>query len=144
LSYVAYRGSISSDIEYDWYRLDGQNNFQLSADWRAGICIVAEVADTNERLPPFTISGTNMRVIPAARYQESNMATLGDEVTWQINYQWSVLGFVGAGRAANSCSNFFAVDSQLSKSVSFRYLIAKQYGFNMGLDVVRGTEDTAW
>ncbi|MFQ3322650.1 MAG: outer membrane protein assembly factor BamA [Pseudomonadales bacterium] len=32
LSYVAYRDSIGSDIEYDWYRLDGQNYFQLSSD----------------------------------------------------------------------------------------------------------------
>jgi outer membrane protein assembly factor BamA len=53
LSYVAYRGSIGSDIEYDWYRLDGQNYFQLSEDWRMGIHVVAEIAYTNERLPPF-------------------------------------------------------------------------------------------
>ena len=144
LSYVAYRGSISSDIEYDWYRLDGQNNFQLSADWRAGIHIVAEVADTNERLPPFAMPGINMRGIPAARYQGSHMATLEGEVTWQMNYRWSVLGFAGAGRAANSSSDFSAADSQLSKGVGFRYLIAKQYGFNMGLDVARGPEDTVW
>jgi hypothetical protein len=144
LSYVAYRDSIGSDIEYDWYRLDGQNYFQLNPDWRAGIHIVAEVADTNERLPPFAMPGINMRGIPAARYQGSHMATLEGEVTWQMNYRWSVLGFAGAGRAANSSSDFSAAGSQLSKGVGFRYLIAKQYGFNMGLDVARGPEDTVW
>ena len=66
LSYIAYRDSIGSDIEYDWYRLDGQNYFQLSSDWRAGIHVVAEIADTDERLPPFATPGINMRGIPAA------------------------------------------------------------------------------
>ena len=29
-------------------------------------------------------------------------------------------------------------------AIGFRYLIAKQYGFNMGIDVARGPEDTVW
>jgi hypothetical protein len=144
LSYIAYRDSIGSDIEYDWYRLDGQNYFQLSSDWRAGIHVVAEIADTDERLPPFATPGINMRGIPAARYQGSHVATLEAELTWQMNYRWSVLGFAGAGRAANSTSDFSAEESQVSKGVGFRYLIAKQYGFNMGIDVARGPEDTVW
>jgi hypothetical protein len=144
LSYIAYRDSIGSDIEYDWYRLDGQNYFQLNSDWRAGIHVVAEIADTDERLPPFATPGINMRGIPAARYQGSHVATLEAELTWQMNYRWSVLGFAGAGRAANSSSDFSAEDSQVSKGVGFRYLIAKQYGFNMGVDVARGPEDTVW
>lgn len=144
LSYIAYRDSIGSDIEYDWYRLDGQNYFQLSSDWRAGIHVVAEIADTDERLPPFATPGINMRGIPAARYQGSHVATLEAELTWQMNYRWSVLGFAGAGRAGNSTSDFSAEESQVSKGVGFRYLIAKQYGFNMGIDVARGPEDTVW
>tara|TARA_B110000902_G_scaffold255171_1_gene320155 strand:+ start:9136 stop:9873 length:738 start_codon:yes stop_codon:yes gene_type:complete len=97
LSYVAYRDSIGSDIEYDGYRLDGQNYFQLSsaqlssaqlsADWRMGIHVVAEIADTNERLPPFATPGINMRGIPAARYQGSHVATVEGELTWQANYR---------------------------------------------------------
>ncbi|MFT6757778.1 MAG: outer membrane translocation and assembly module TamA [Chitinophagales bacterium] len=144
LSYVAYRDSIGSDIEYDWYRLDGQNYFQLSADWRMGIHVVAEIADTNERLPPFATPGINMRGIPAARYQGSHVATVEGELTWQANYRWSLLGFAGAGRAANSTADFSDESSQINKGVGFRYLIAKQYGFNMGLDVARGPEDTVW
>jgi hemolysin activation/secretion protein len=144
LSYVAYRDSIGSDIEYDWYRLDGQNYFQLSSDWRMGLHVVAEIADTDGRLPPFATPGINMRGIPAARYQGSHVATVEGEITWQANYRWSLLGFAGAGRAANSTADFSDENSQVSKGVGFRYLVAKQYGFNMGLDVATGPEDTVW
>jgi|TARA_B110000902_G_scaffold255171_1_gene320156 hypothetical protein len=54
------------------------------------------------------------------------------------------LGFAGAGRVANSTADFSDESSRISKGVGFRYLIAKQYGFNMGLDVARGPEDTVW
>jgi hypothetical protein len=52
-----------------------------------GIHVVAEIADTNERLPPFATPGINMRGIPAARYQGSHVATVEGELTWQANYR---------------------------------------------------------
>jgi hypothetical protein len=105
---------------------------------------VAEVADSNTSLPPFATPGINLRGIPAARYQGSHVATLEGEVTWQMSYRWSLLGFAGAGKAATSGGEFSAANSQVSQGVGFRYLIAKKFGFNMGIDIARGPEDTVW
>jgi hypothetical protein len=48
-----------------------------------------------------------MRGIAAARYQGSHVTTVEGELTWQANYRWSLLGFAGAGRAANSTADFY-------------------------------------
>jgi hypothetical protein len=144
LSYVKYDEKIGSDIDYDWYRFKGHQYIPLSDNWRGAVRLVAEVADSNTSLPPFATPGINLRGIPAARYQGSHVATLEGEVTWQMSYRWSLLGFAGAGKAATSGGEFSAANSQLSQGVGFRYLIAKKFGFNMGIDIARGPEDTVW
>jgi hypothetical protein len=143
-SYVKYDEKIGSDIDYDWYRFKGHQYIQLSDKWRSAVRLVAEVTDSNAILPPFATPGINLRGIPAARYQGSHMATVEAELTWQMNYRWSLLGFSGAGRAAASGGDFSDTASQVSNGAGFRYLIAKKFGFNMGVDIAKGPEDTVW
>jgi hypothetical protein len=65
-------------------------------------------------------------------------------VTWEVDSRWSILGFGGVGKAANSSSDFGSSSSLVSKGLGFRYQIARRYGFHMGIDVARGPEDTVW
>ena len=100
--------------------------------------------DSDDILPPFAQPSISLRGIPAARYQGSNVGVLEGEITWAIDHRWSVLGFVGAGRAAESFADIGDAASQVAQGVGFRYLIARRYGFHMGIDVARGPEDTVW
>ena len=144
LSYLAYRDEIGSDIDYDLYVLTGLNYFRLTDSLRAGIKIAGEIADSDERLPPFAQPALSLRGVPAARYQGTHVGVAEAEVTWEIDSRWSLLGFAGAGRTANSSSSFSSASSRVSKGLGFRYQLARRYGFHMGIDVARGPEDTVW
>ena len=85
-----------------------------------------------------------MRGIPAMRYQ-GNVVTVAElELAWQIDDRWALLGFAGAGRAANSGGELSDSPSRTTRGAGFRYLIARRYGFEMGLDVAKGPEDTVF
>ena len=85
-----------------------------------------------------------MRGVPAARYQGTRVAALQGQLTWQLMPRWRLLGFVGAGRVAASSSDLGSAPSVISQGVGFRYLIARRYDINMGVDIARGPEDTAF
>ena len=144
LEYMAYRDEIGSDLEYDSWELEGLNYLPINDEWRAGIRLGAEVADSDEILPPFAMPGLDLRGIPAARYQAENVALIEGELTWQFTPRWSVLGFLGAGWADNSGSELFNSSSRVTQGAGLRYNIARQYGLHVGLDVARGPEDTVW
>jgi len=143
-SYHAYRDAIGSDIDYDSYALTGLNYFRISKSLRGGIRISGEVADSDELLPPFAQPALSLRGVPMARYQGTHVGVVEAEITWEIDSRWSMLGFGGAGRAANSGSEFSSASSRVSKGLGFRYQMARRYGFHMGIDVARGPEDTVW
>ena len=124
--------------------LTGLNYFRLNERLRAGIRIAGEIADSDEPLPPFALPSLSLRGVPAARYQGTYVGVVEAEVTWEIDSRWSLLGFGGAGRTANSSSAFSEASSQVSKGLGFRYHLARRYGFHMGIDVARGPEDTIW
>jgi hypothetical protein len=142
--YGAYRDGLGSDVEYDWYKLTGLHYLPLNAHWRAGLRVEAELVDTDSQLPPFALPGIKLRGVPSARYQGKRVLVSEFEMTWQATPRWSVLGFVGAGKAVASSSDFGAASSRVSKGLGFRYQIARRYGFHMGIDVARGPEDTVW
>ena len=78
------------------------------------------------------------------RYQGNYVGVAETEVTWQIDPRWSVLGFIGSGKAANSFDEFKDSPSRVSKGAGFRYLIARRYGFEMGLDFAFGPEENVF
>ena len=67
------------------------------------------------------------------------------ELTWKVTPRWSVLGFVGAGWAADSASDLNdESDTIISKGVGLRYLIARKLGLWSGIDIASGPEDTVF
>ena len=85
-----------------------------------------------------------MRGIPAARYQGQSVALSELEVAYRINLRWELSAFAGIGKASDSFSDFSESDSRVSKGAGFRYLIARRYDFNMGIDIAKGPEDTVF
>lgn len=144
LEHLWYRDEIGSDIDYELLTFSGHNYWNLGQRFRAGLRIAADYASTSDLLPPFATPGIVLRGIPALRYQGNAVVVAEAEVTWQIDPRWSVNAFAGAGRAANEIDDLNDQPTRVTKGGGFRYLIARRYGFEMGLDVARGPEDTVF
>jgi hypothetical protein len=152
LEHLWFRDSFGSDIDYELTSFSGLNYWNVTDKFRAALRIGADKAATNGLLPPFAMPGIELRGLPMLRYQGNYVAVAETELTWQVDDRWALLGFVGGGRAANDFDELKDSNSRVAKGVGFRYLIAKRYGFEMGVDVARGPEEdviyiqggTAW
>jgi hypothetical protein len=82
--------------------------------------------------------------IPAMRYQGPTAATVEIRGGVDLTPRWSVLGFAGAGRAADSISDLSSTDTHSAYGAGFRYLLARRLGMRVGLDVAKGPEQTYW
>ena len=144
LEQLWYRSEIGSDVEYELTTFNVHNYWALGERFRAGLRIAADYASTDELLPPFATPSIVLRGIPAMRYQGNAVVVAEAEVTWQIDQRWSVNVFAGGGRAAKELDDLGDQPTRAAKGGGFRYLIARRYGFEMGLDVAWGPEDTVF
>ncbi|MFV8817265.1 BamA/TamA family outer membrane protein [Haliea sp. E17] len=144
-NYTIFDGSIGSDVDYDSYQLSGLNFWELGDKWNLGLRLDLEGVEApgGERLPPYVPPFIDMRGIPKSRYQGTAIAVTEVQLDYKLSYRWKVGVFTGLGRAANSWGDISNADNVDSYGTGFRYLIARRYGFVMGIDVARGPEDTA-
>lgn len=94
-------------------------------------------------VPFYELPFISLRGIPALRYQDNNVITVETEWRWQFIRRWSLLGFIGAGEAADSYKNI-GKDIKVAGGGGFRYLLARDYGLHAGVDIARGPEQWAW
>lgn len=144
LNYLWFNDKIGSDIDYQLTELTGLHYFRLTKNWRTALRVEVNYADTSEILPPYAIPYVSLRGIPRARYQGNSTAVTELEFIYEINYRWELNAFAGIGKASNEFSDLNESESLISKGVGFRYLIARRYGFNMGIDIAKGPEDTVF
>ena len=144
IEHLLYRDFLGSDIEYQLTSFSGLNYWTVSDRFRIALRVGANYANTKGLLPPFATPGIELRGLPMLRYQGNYVGVVETEVTWQVDSRWAVLGFVGAGRAANRFEDLKNGPSRVTRGTGFRYLIAKRYGFEMGLDIARGPEETVF
>ncbi len=144
LNYLWFDDVIGSDVDYTLTELTALNYFKITEQWRTAIRIEANYVDSKQILPPYATPFISMRGIPAARYQGQSVAMSELEVAYRINLRWEVSAFAGVGKASDSFSDFSDSDSRVSKGAGFRYLIARRYDFNMGIDIAKGPEDTVF
>ncbi|MCJ8293279.1 MAG: BamA/TamA family outer membrane protein [Colwellia sp.] len=143
-NYLWYDDKLGSDIDYQLSELTALNYFKLSEQWRTAIRAEVNYANADGLLPPFATPSISMRGIPSARYQGKFIALTEVELSYKINFRWEISAFTGIGKASNSVSDFSESASRVSNGVGFRYLIARRYGFNMGVDIAQGPEDTVF
>ena len=142
LDYLWYDDVIGSDFDYQHWNLKGLNYWKFSESWLGGLRLEGDALDGDDLLPLYAIPFVRLRGIPAMRYQGRYVAVGEVELTWRPNLRWSLLGFAGAGRTAEKFSDLGDGPSYTSRGLGFRYLVARRYGMNMGIDVARGPEDT--
>jgi hypothetical protein len=65
------------------------------------------------------------------------------QLDYKLNARWKIGVFTGVGRAAEQTSELGSADIINNYGTGFRYLIARRYGYVMGLDLAHGEGDTA-
>ena len=93
--------------------------------------------------PFYALPFVQLRGIPAMRYQGTDVLTLETEERWMVTPRWGVVGFAGIGKAADGFEALQDAETVWNAGGGFRYLTAREFGLQMGVDVARGPEQWA-
>ena len=125
-----------------WWELDYQIHSYHHVHPRVVLGIRLDGQLTWGEVPFFALPYVDLRGIPALRYQGEKAGEGEVDIRWRVWKRWSLVGFVGLGWTADSDSTdngpFPAGGGGL------RYLISRKLGMQVGIDVARGPEDTAF
>jgi outer membrane translocation and assembly module TamA len=77
------------------------------------------------------------------RYQGTDVLTLETEERWMVTPRWGLVGFAGIGKAADEFDALRDAETVWNAGGGFRYLTAREFGLQMGVDVARGPEQWA-
>lgn len=130
------------DFSYTALDADSKYYFRKGDDWNFGWRVKGSFS--GEDTPFYALPFISLRGIPMARYQGEQVLSTEVEARYAIDGRWSVLGFGGVGRAASADEKLSKSTDRWSGGGGFRYLIARQLGFQTGIDVARGPEEWAF
>ena len=89
----------------------------------------------NDTAPFYDLPSLSMRGIPRGRYVDNTALLTEAELRYDITQRWSLVGFAGIGRVADDFGDLASAETNTAIGGGFRYLIARQYGMRMGVDV---------
>jgi hypothetical protein len=93
--------------------------------------------------PFYALPFVQLRGIPAMRYQGTDVLTLETEERWMVTPRWGLVGFAGIGKAADGFDALQDAETVWNTGGGFRYLTAREFGLQMGVDIARGPEQWA-
>ncbi len=85
-----------------------------------------------------------LRGAPMMKYQNNNTTVTEVQVDWNVYRRWNLVGFTGIGNAFKSFEEFNNGKSVASIGTGFRYLLARKFGMQMGMDFAQSTDDFAF
>ena len=85
--------------------------------------------------PFYDLPSLSTRGIPRGRYVDNAALLTEAELRYDLTNRWSLVGFGSVGRVADSFGDLGSADNHFAAGGGFRYLIARQYGMRMGLDL---------
>ncbi len=91
--------------------------------------------------PFYDLPMLQLRGLPMAKYVDDLAVVAEAELRYDVTDRWTLVGFGGTGRIADSLSDFFDAKDHWAGGMGFRYLIAKDYGLRMGVDVAYGDDE---
>ena len=98
---------------------------------------------TGGEAPFYDLPGLMTRGIPRGRYVDDAALLAEAELRYDVTNRWSLIGFGSIGRVADSFGALGSADNHAALGGGFRYLVARQYGIRMGLDLGYG-DDGDW
>ncbi|GLP97610.1 BamA/TamA family outer membrane protein [Paraferrimonas sedimenticola] len=128
---------------FDYQQVTSNNRYYARLSDTVSAAVRLDVTSTKGDVPFFARPHVQMRGIPMMRYQGDHVAVLETQVDWQFHPRWSVLGFVGSGRAANNFGDLANAKDRVAYGTGFRYLLVRQLRLSLGVDIAQGPEDTA-
>jgi len=141
LSAAIFRPGTGSDLDFTRLTLVGMHYLPLASRWTLGLRenLAFNYGDAPFYLQPFVM----MRGVPAMRYQGEKVAQIEAEVRWQFWERFSLVGFAGAGWAAEAIRELTRTEGITAGGVGIRYEIARKYGIHMGLDAAWSRDEPA-
>lgn len=134
-----HRKAFGGDFNYQKYQAYTHHYERLAKNW--GLGLRADMQSTSDDAPFYARPYIDMRGIAAMRYQADN-TLLGElELSYDIDERWTVLGFVGGATAVNHEQRFSDSQWYYTRGAGFRYLLARQLGLRVGVDVAKGPEE---
>ena len=140
LEFSWFSEALGGDYDYGVARAKFRYYWALDKQWTLGFR--GDYDAVGDEAPFFALSWVKLRGVPAFRYLGNYVVTVEVEPRYKIDERWSVVGFVGAGRAATEFSNLSDADKVYGFGGGFRYLLARKLGLGVGVDIARGPEDT--
>ncbi|WP_413580726.1 BamA/TamA family outer membrane protein [Bdellovibrio sp. HCB288] len=140
--YNVYSENLGGDLDYHTQDLDLQGYFRFNPQWGLATRWLNNWIDDDG--PFYAKPFINLRGIPKMRYQGDVATSLEGEARYSPHPRWQILGFGGVGKAGDEFNDLSSAETATSYGLGFRYLIARLLGFQMGLDVARGPEDTVF
>lgn len=144
LEYMLYREGLGGDFHYDQLTMEGQGFWPLSEQFSVATRVGSDYVYEQGLLPPYAYPAIGMRGISAMRYQGKRLVEAEIEGRWNVTPRWQLSVFAGGGRVAESSGELSEAASQVARGVGFRYMMARRYGFMMGVDIAQGPDETAW
>ncbi|WP_447469172.1 BamA/TamA family outer membrane protein [Vibrio harveyi] len=141
--YLWYNDAIGSDYEYEQLDVEGINYWELADRWSLALRGQYKSLYTDERfLPPASYPDIELRGVARNRYQGDETLSVESQLTYQWNTRWSTNVFGGFGYTSTEAS-LFENNAEYAYGVGFRYLIARRYGLQAGMDFAFSDEDSA-
>ena len=142
LQYRNYADTWGSDFDFDHVR--GSLNYFIPVGEYSSLGLRLDGEAVRGDVPFFSYPFVSLRGIPAMRYQGQEVLTTEVEYLWGLTPRWTMNFFAGAGRTT-AVDKFAATDDTVAAGgVGFRYRIARKLRMQVGIDVARGPEETAF
>lgn len=146
-----FRVQINYDVNASWTGSDfnyqslaGSGNWfvPILHNWVSGLRLEGQQIFNN---PPFyMLPSVNMRGIPFARYQGQTIALVETEQRYDFGIRWSILGFIGASKAALKDENFWNTQTNYAGGAGFRYQLARAFKLRAGIDLACSSDGFAY
>ena len=142
VEYRDYSETWGGDFDYE-HILTEIKHFTPFGDY-SSLGVRLEYETVTGDVPFFAYPFVSLRGIPALRYQGETALTAELEYLWGFTPRWSAAIFAGAGNTTSIDAFGLTDETVVAGGVGFRYRIARKLGMQVGLDVARGPEETAY
>jgi len=137
-----YDRSLGSSNGFQAYRARVFHYAPMSE--RLTVALRADLRMARGDVPFYFLPYIDLRGVPAARFQDTNVGVLEAELRFDVTERWSLIGFTGVGSAWGRGRPFPDAHKPGSVGGGFRYLIARRLGLYAGLDVAHSSVDDAF
>jgi len=141
LEYRTYLEFLGSDRHSDRVTFSTVGYVPVMDRWVSGFRLESVFASQNT--PFYMLPFVYMRGVPAMRYQGRFTILAETEQYVRVYRRWGLIGFAGYGRSIANIERWDGGDHVWNAGGGFRYLMARQLGLQMGIDVGCSPEEWA-